>query len=705
MKKLPINLFDDWANLESLRTPELALDIETTGLDPWDADLRLIQVYLPSLSQVAVLDTWTMTEVQEVWLKRLLEVLDNSKVIKYIQNSVFDALWFRVKFDLKIRNIRDTRLMSQILKAGLYTGYKFELKTPQCNSLEYLCKEFGLEHDKTEQKSDWSTLELTKEQLRYAATDPVTTYYIGKIQYQKLVQNQPEVLEAEMGCIPAFIELIYRGLPVGDIDKAEFIYISYQKVSKDLETKLSTLMPEDPHQAKKIEEYWENPIIGKKGKPIRVPKPKPFNPGSSVQISEYIRLNYGSQYLLIYDTKTKEYKESSGKENLFLLREKFPESQEIRDLINYRGISKATSTLAAYLESIRNAKNRNCIQTTFSILATQGMGRSSSGDQKRKDIQNSQNFSKHLPSHNCYKLPPIRSMVSARKGYELLEIDLAASHLQFARILSGDRNLQKAKDENLKVHYITLASMLKFEGMNVTPYEAKELVEKKSDKQSHYKHLYKLSKTVIYSFLNYSGAARLQQSFYGYELSVSLHDCKNYLEACAEAYADLRAFQNQIYSKAQNSLQPVYVQNQETGLQEFLGIFGYSETLDGGLIWHKAQPLISQYGRQYNKLKISDVVSCQWLRPEATVMKNSLGIIDELCQYHWGIDNARLVNFSHDSLMLEVRKEFLPEIAPKAVDVITEEMSVYIPDYEPEESWEDMVVQSNWGGVEINMYM
>lgn len=699
MRELKVNLFQDWSNQESLKTPELALDIETTGLNPYIDDLRLVQVYLPKLSQVAILDMWFLTDEQSIWFQHLLIVLEDKKVVKYIQNAVFDALWFRAKYDIKIRNIRDTRLMSQIMKAGRYDGYVYELGEASCNSLEYLCEEYGYIHDKSYQSSDWSEPELSKGQILYAGKDAVVTYKIGRQQYQELSVEQPYVLEAEMACIPAFIELIHQGLPVGDKEKAKLLYEKYKEAADRLCEQLSTLMPEDPCRKKKIEIYWQNPILGKKGQPIKIPKPQAFNPGSSNQIREWIRQRFGEEYLLKYDTKEKEYKESSGKENLFVIMESFPDDASIRELINFRGVKRAASTIASYLHSIDHDP-RECIKTTFSILATQGMGRSSSGSKKDKHIQNSQNFSKHLPSHQSQNLPPIRSIVSARKGYVLLEIDLAASHLQFARILSGDRNLQKAKNEGIKLHYITLAAMLQFEGLKVTPYEAKELVETKSEKQGYYKHLYKLAKTVIYSFLNYSGGARLQQTFYGYEIAVSLEDCKNYLEACAEAYSDLRLFQDRVYSQAQDTLESIYIENKLTGSQDYLGVFGHSNTLDGGLIWHRAQEFETNWGRKYYKLKISDVVSCQWLRPEATVMKNALGVIDELCHFTWGINNCRLVNFSHDSLMVEIRKEHLEEIAPRVADIVTDEMQAYIPDYEPEETWQQQVVKYNWAGID-----
>jgi DNA polymerase I-like protein with 3'-5' exonuclease and polymerase domains len=692
MAKLEYRLYTDWQDvqvLEKSASKEIALDVETTGLDPFKDQLRLIQVYFPHSNEVAILDVWEMDEPKKRWLNRLFDVLEDSNVVKYLQNSLFDLLWFRC-YGLQVRNVRDVKVLSSLNKAGQYEAYLYYAGISTPNSLEWLSQEFGYEHDKSDQKSDWSG-KLTESQLNYAARDVVVTYHIGRRLYETLSTYQPDVVDAEMRCLAAFNELNFQGLPVGDPAILDKVCALYRKAADSARGSLSRLLNEDPVQKKKIDAYYKSPLIGKSGKPIKVPKAKPFNVDSAAQVREYLVATFGKDAIEKYDTSSGRYKESTGKDVLFDLYSSHPEATELKELLYYRGVAKAASTLESYRNSYDS--NRECLKVIYQSLATQGTGRSSSGDKRRKDLQNAQNIAKHLPSHQYYHLPPIRSIISARQGYVLFEVDLAASHLQFARVLSKDPSMQEAKESGIKLHYFTLSSMLKLDGLTVTPEECIALVKGRADKskKEHYEFLYKCSKTVIYSFLNYAGAKRLQQSFRSYETNVSLEDCQRFLEACARQYWKLREFQDTVYRRACATIQSVYTYNRLTGEQIYLGKLGYSITCDGAKVWHRAE----QYDR-YDRLKISDVVAAQWLRPEATVMKNALATIHDRCIEEWGIDNARLVNFSHDSLMVEIREELVSEIAPKICDIVNDCMRIYIPDYEPEETWEEQVLKHNW---------
>lgn len=706
-------VFTDWQDYKVLYgNDELGLDTETTGLDPWNHRLRLIQVYLTNIDEVAILDLWNLTPDQATWLHHLLIVLADSKVVKYLQNALFDLLWFRVKFGIPVRNIIDSMVLSQIDKAGAYEAYKFEAYIDKPNSLESLCEEFGYEHDKQYQKSDWSKLDLSQDQIDYAGRDSILTQKIGKALHERLSVYQPDVVDAELGCLSAFCELNYQSLPVGDINHLFRLWARYREAANGARKSLSNLMPDDPNQRAKIKTYWQNPIYakrqsdktaiinpvtGEKASYISIPKPAVFNVGSPLQVKLYMIQKYGAESVEKLDKATGSIKESTGKEVLFEFYSENPKATELKEIIYFRGIDKATSTLESYYNSYDPL--RQCMKVNYRSLAPQGMGRSASGDESRKDVQNAQNVSKYLPSHARYELPPIRSAFSAREGYTLLEVDVPASHLLFAGMLSNDSSLRDAKKSGLKVHYYTLSSMLEFEGMNVTPHECLDLVKGKADKgrQDYYEHLYKLSKTVIYSFLNYSGAARLQETFFKFELFVKLVQCKQYLEACAKQYWGLREFQDKAYSLVQSTVDTRYVTNRLTGEQISLGKMGYSMTCDGAKVWHRAQSHQDYKGNWQHKVKISDAVSVQWMRPEGTVLKSVMGKIHDRCVDEWGLDNARLVNFSHDSFIAEIRTELLSDIAPIMCEALTEGMRVYIPDYEPEETWEEQLLKHNWG--------
>lgn len=692
-KEVTVNFYDDWKNLKPLESAlELSIDIETTGLDPTICRMRLVQVYLPAIDQVAVVDLWNMTPDQVVWLELLKKKLKSPMVTKYLQNSLFDLSWFLWKWNLLAASIVDSRILSQIDKAGLYDGYKFVAKNSAPNSLKSLSIEFGYDHDKSEQSSDWSQLILSDSQIRYAARDPIVTYLIGKQLHDRLSVDQKDVVDAELGCITAFCYMNYVGLP-SDPNRLFQLAAKYGNKASKLKEDLSNLMPFDPCQRAKIDKQkqLDPSVMYTKKNQLRAGwKDKPFLPSSSSQILAYLHSLGYKEYTTKKNPKTGTTSESAGKAILFEIYAENPEQTQLLNIIEYRQLAKAASTLHSYLDSFQPLTGS--IAVSYSVLATQGMGRSSSGgkDDVEKKPQNAQNFSKYLPSHQKHNLPPIRSAVMARDGYSLCEIDLSASHAQLARSLSGDRNLQESYDSGVKLHYYTLSSMLAMEGTAITPRECMEVVtgKVKSDHQKRYKNLYKLAKNVFYSFLNYSGAATLQALFFKYEIFVSLRDCDQYLEACAEAFSGLRRYQNKVHAKAQNSIAP-----RHTNDRQYLGHFGITEPIDGSLIYLRAQ----WNQKRGFQIKISDAVSVQWMRPEATVMKKSVREIFQKCQDEWGLDSiVRLITYTHDSVMLEIKDENIPNILPVSCDIITNNMKMYVPDYEPEDPWESCILGKYW---------
>lgn len=718
-----VNLFNDWHQTESLKAQtELSFDIETTGESkgeksfnsyPEKHRIRLIQVYLPTLDQVAILDLWNLTTEQTAWLSQLLIQLADPTVAIFIQNAMFDAYWILFKFRVVIRNIIDTRLLSQLSKAGQYEAYKFEAGIDNPNSLGYLSLEHDMTHDKGEQSSDWSQLKLTLSQLAYAARDTIACYRIGKRLHRQLTLSQPLTVIAELGSVPAFVQLQYAGIP-SDPSVLFQMYSQYHQAATREKARLESLMPYDPVQHQKVLIDRENPKIGKRGQLLKQAEDKPFNVASSKQVIQYLQILGFDSELKKLDKKTGEDRDSSGRDILFSLysENKKVGSQDLNQrilelfqkegfngsdldvidsilaIIYYRGIAKAASTLGSYLDGYDPYLKR--IPTAYSVLATQGMGRSSSGDRSRSDVQNCQNVSKHLPSHQAFGLPPIRSVCRPRDGWVFAEFDLAASHAQFARYLSGDRALQESYDSGVKLHYYTLSGLLKFDGMTVTPEECIDLVAGKADitRLEYYKQLYKLAKIVFYSFLNYSGGQTLQDSFFKYEQFVRLIECKKYLEACAVTFSGLRSFQDEIYRKAMNDRVLLHT---EDGTYRSLGWFVRTRPIDGSTVYHRVN---TENGRFH--VKISDVVSVQWMRPEGTAIKTALGQVSDRILDDWGTARCRLVNFSHDSYMLEIRKDSVETIAPICAEILDRNMQVFVPDYVAEDPWQKCIKIGSW---------
>ncbi|NJL54525.1 hypothetical protein HC928_04510 [bacterium] len=704
MKTLEVNFFSDWTNKGILwEQKAIAVDTETTALEPDEGKIRLIQVYLPSIHQVAVIDFFSLTPECYDWVNELLLVTNNPKVIKYFQNALFDLKWIRAKFGVTSRNIRDTMILSQVEKAGLINGYLYPISqrkpvSDSPNSLKYLCQQFKLNHDKSEQSSDWGYPNLSQEQILYAARDVVSTYQIGEQLWRKLSFDQKTVIEAENSCIPAFSELIDSGMPCR-YEILEKVYQEYLESSKKEKTRLEYLMDYDPVYHEKVVAR-ERLLREEKAKGIKSRKKpfkdKPFNASSTKQIMIYLKSKgYDERELQKLNKETGEWSDSSSKDILFTLLANHPDHYELKEISYYRGVSRAASTLKTYLDAYDH--RRKYIKTSYRVLAPQGMGRSASGD-KRAKYPSSQVVSKYLLSHQAFSLPPIRSIVTARKGYSLYEFDLEASHTQFASVLSNDPSLKKSREEGIKIHYFTLSSMLKMEGKNYSPEDCILLHEGKLDRGNHsgYKALYKLAKNVIYSFINYSGGKKLSETFAKEEMIVSVEDCKRYLEACARQYWKLRQFQDEVYEAALENAIDIYA---PTG--ELLGRFARSYPLDDSVLYHRGFCKRDEYGNpmrqrgeyQYS-WKISDIVSGQWLRPEATVIKSALGKITEFKEEN--DYDFRLVNFSHDSFMIEVLDEHAEFVCPVCYDELNQSMRRYIPFYDPKDQWQQCRKSQSW---------
>ena len=180
----------------------MAIDTETTGLDPLVDQIRLIQLAIPD-NPVVVIDLWQIPDMDREPLRRLL----SGTAIKILHNAKFD-LQFLQQADLPAHNpFFDTMIASQLLDAGLYSHH---------HGLADLTQHFlGVQLDKDEQASDWSRDPLTPEQLVYAAKDaavllPLRDALIPQLETADLMN----VAQLEWDCLSAVAEMELTGIGV-----------------------------------------------------------------------------------------------------------------------------------------------------------------------------------------------------------------------------------------------------------------------------------------------------------------------------------------------------------------------------------------------------------------------------------------------------------------------------------------------------------
>jgi DNA polymerase-1 len=184
-----------------LKASALALDIETSGLDPLTDSLRTIQVATPRYT--LIVDAHTCPP----------------QMLAPVITTVPRFIGHNLKFDFKFLvaaglpwptgQVFDTMLTAQLLGAGTPEG-----TLRQCGLAAVVERYLHLTLDKAEQRSDW-TGQLSPRQLHYAAIDAAILLPLADTLEDALRRaGLCRVAAIEGACVPALAWLELAGLPV-----------------------------------------------------------------------------------------------------------------------------------------------------------------------------------------------------------------------------------------------------------------------------------------------------------------------------------------------------------------------------------------------------------------------------------------------------------------------------------------------------------
>ncbi len=232
----PINyeLITDSMGLEKaidvlMKEPVLAVDTETSGLDPFTSKLLLVQVASPE--KCFIVDA---TRVRLAPLKRLLE---SNRSLKLLQNAKFDYKMLAQQADIKLENVYDTMLAERLLTAGLGM---------EVNLAKIVERYLGEKMDKSVRKTfigATSVGHLSDDQLNYAAKD---TFSLFPIYVQQLVKIKKEKMERvadlEFRCVAAVGDLELAGCKL-DTDKWRAILTEVAKKRDLVRDELMEMLP------------------------------------------------------------------------------------------------------------------------------------------------------------------------------------------------------------------------------------------------------------------------------------------------------------------------------------------------------------------------------------------------------------------------------------------------------------------------------
>ncbi len=379
----------------------IAIDTETTGLDPFQNRVRLIQI--ASINQpVFLIDLWKASHDIISSLNKILA----SPTLKIFHNAKFD-LKFLIKSGFIVCGpYFDTMLAAQILSAG-QKSHGFKLS-------DLAREELNIDLPKELQNSDWSN-ELSNEQLNYAARDAQVLLEIYPCLLSKLEKsNLFATSKLESECLPAVVEMELSGMLL-HTEKWEKLTKELEKNQNDLAATLRHKLIEGFKRIQRLP-FMEDQTTDR----------PPLNLDSPKQMLEALQQ-------LGIPLKTTSHEELSQ------LSRQFP---VIQALIDYRKVTKVLQSFASALPKyIHPVTNR--IHPDYWQIGTT-TGRFSCRNPNLQQIPRDQIF------RECF-IPS--------EGNLLIIGDYSQIELRVAAEISHDQRMIDAFQQNQDIHCLT-ASLL-----------------------------------------------------------------------------------------------------------------------------------------------------------------------------------------------------------------------------------------------------
>ena len=398
---------DEWIK-EAEETGEVAVDTETTSLDPHQADLVGISLS-PKIGKACYIPVGHKSKKcldKKLVLKKLKPLLEDPSIKKIGQNIKFDFILL-FKHGVNLNSMEDTMLMSYVLDAGKNRHNMDTLSEIHLNHKTISFKDLVGTGKKEINFSDVD-VEKAKD---YAAEDADITFRLYKKFFKSLKEDKMiniyEVFEKPMIKILAFMEI--EGIKID----SKFLKVLSSKFEKKI---------------KKI----QNEVFKISNKEFNIASPK--------QLGE----------ILYNDLKIADLKKTkkggfatsaSVLEDLAFKGHKFPQL-----ILDWRQVSKLKNTYSDSLPEHINPKTKR-VHTSF-LLAATTTGRLASSDPNLQNIPIKSEDGKD-----------IRKSFIAEKDHILISADYNQIEMRILADLADVKELKKAFKKNEDIHSLTASEI------------------------------------------------------------------------------------------------------------------------------------------------------------------------------------------------------------------------------------------------------
>ena len=390
----------------------LGFDTETTELDPYKGDLRLLQLSDGRRTHVIDLKPFrALGDVRTIEeLAPLRDLLATDKIQKVAHNAKFDAKWVRYHLGTEMGGIYDTYLASVLISAG-----EGERRHGLADVVQFF---LGRTLDKSEQVSDWAADELSVSQIEYAARDAAIMPEVrAKLEERIEADGLAGVLRLENECVMPIAEMELNGFYL-DRDRWQAQLDRVRKQQARTANELQDMLSSGVAQAS---------LFGR----------AEINLDSQAQVTDAL-VNLG----VPMPNSTRAWE-------LQPLADRFP---VVAKLLEYRSSAKASSSFGDnILEFIEPKTGR--IHADFRQIGAP-TGRFSCS---RPNLQ-------QIPHEDVY-----RRCFRAPEGRKLVIADYSQIELRILADFSGDENFIKAFETGQDFHSATAAQVFGIEAADVTP--------------------------------------------------------------------------------------------------------------------------------------------------------------------------------------------------------------------------------------------
>jgi len=193
-----------------LKETVIAVDTETTGLDPYTNDLLLLQIATHEHGYIFDMAGGS-NGGKKLDVHPLKRVLEHPDILKLLQNAKFDYKMLMQQTGIALNNIYDTMLAERVLTSGISREV----------SLKNIANKYlGRPIDKTEQKSFIGMTPgspYSQSQLEYAIRDVHVLFPLWEAQKPQLKKHKLErTVQLEFECVPAVGDMELAGVKIDE---------------------------------------------------------------------------------------------------------------------------------------------------------------------------------------------------------------------------------------------------------------------------------------------------------------------------------------------------------------------------------------------------------------------------------------------------------------------------------------------------------